>query len=459
MIERAGDAIFGRTVDGVVATWNKGAERIFGYTAGEIVGRSGSILEPPRSAGRFTRVLGRIRRGAAFVSLDALQRHKDGHLVHVSLTLAPIRNSANRLIGLSTIARDVSEKVAAQEALRRSERELADLFEQAPMVLLWVTRQGRIERGNLTARECLRSGSGNIAGRHVGDFILEQDLVADALARLAARRTVYNLQASLRQADGSKRTVLIDANGLWEEGQFVHSRWFIRDITARKELEREVLAITERERRHVAQDLHDGLGQHLSGIAYLSDALRQELLEKCSIGARDAARLTRLAQEAIQLTRDLARGLLPVRPDPEGFADAVRDLAARMRHVFKINCRFVSRGSTLIHDETMATHLYRIAQEAVTNAIRHGKATSVEVMLIQTGRRLRLIVRDNGRGMPAFLPRRQGMGLRVMQYRADLIHGSLSVHKQPQGGTEVLCAISLPKSGAVRAGPQGQENF
>ena len=364
----------------------------------------------------------------------------------VRATRAPDRPRTQKQSLPDIMARGLSEPAASDETLRRSERELADLFEQAPMALLWVSRQGRIERGNLSAREWLRAGGGNVGNRYISDFIVEEELVADALARLAARQTVYNLQASLRQSDGSIRTVLVDANGLWEKGRLMHSRWFMRDITARKELEREVLAIGERERRNIAQDLHDGLGQHMSGIAYLSDVLRQQLVENRSAGVSDAARLTSLAQEAIQLTRDLVRGLLPVRPDAEGFADAVRDLASRTRRVFKIDCRFVSRGSSLIHDETVATNLYRIAQESLNNALRHGKASRVDIVLHQNGRRLRLTVRDNGRGISAFTPRRHGMGLRVMQYRADLIHGSLSVHKHRSGGTEVACAVRLPKT-------------
>jgi signal transduction histidine kinase len=208
-------------------------------------------------------------------------------------------------------------------------------------------------------------------------------------------------------------------------------------------LEREILAISERERQRLARELHDGLGQHLSGAAYLADSLREQLTQRGLPEMTAAERLTKLTEEAIQLTRDLARGLLPVPAEPTGLMTALRDLASRICNVFRVQCRFACPRPVTVSDETMATHLYRIAQEAVHNALRHGKATHIEIALCIRRGCLILTVVDNGLGINKTSPRNGGMGLSVMRYRAGLVHGSLLVQQRTKGGTEVICSIDL----------------
>ena len=292
----------------------------------------------------------------------------------------------------------------------------------------------------------------------LGGFFVYRELFEKLCARLEAGEEVRNFQTRLRAHQGAERTVLLDAKGLWEEDRLVHTYWFARDISVRKQLEREVLAIGERERQRLARELHDGLGQHLSGAAYLADSLREQLGEKRLPEAEAAGRLTRLVEESIQLTRDLVRGLLPVRPEPEGLMAALQELAARTAGLFHLTCRYFCPRPVNVEDQSTATHLFRIAQEAVHNAIRHGKATRINIRLSQNTRRLSLTVRDNGVGIRLPAAPRQGLGLQIMSYRAGLIHGSLAVQKHRQGGTEVICTVDLlnqhlPETERAAAGP------
>ena len=181
--------------------------------------------------------------------------------------------------------------------------------------------------------------------------------------------------------DGHEFPVEISLSPLeTEEGVLVSSA--IRDISERKRLEKTVLEISEREQRRIGQDLHDGLGQHLTGIAFLTKVQERRLAESHSPEAADAAKIVELVNDAIRKTRELARGLLPVVSDAHGLMSALRLYAGEIEDLFGIVCRFECEQAVLIHDAPMATHLYHIAQEAVNNAIKHGRAKNILIRLV-----------------------------------------------------------------------------
>lgn len=216
-------------------------------------------------------------------------------------------------------------------------------------------------------------------------------------------------------------------------------------IAERKELEQTLLQISEREQTRIGQDLHDGLGQHLAGIELMSQVLQQNLAaKKLKSEAARAGEIARYVREAIGQTRLLARGLSPFVLESEGLLSALKELAGRTEAIFGITCRFEGDTDMLIEDHNAPNHLYRIAQEAVSNAIKHGKAKHVHIELRTNGQGVTLTVKDNGAGIPAELPEKRGIGLRIMQYRVSMIGGTLTVRRGPNGGTIVMC--SLPSS-------------
>jgi PAS domain S-box-containing protein len=225
-----------------------------------------------------------------------------------------------------------------------------------------------------------------------------------------------------------------------QRGQNTHWLIIFRDITERKRLEKEILEISDRERQRIGADLHDGLCQHLAGIELMSQVLEQQLAPK-SRAAAQAGKIARHVREGISQTRSLARGLSPVTLESESLMSALRELAANTEDLFGVQCRLMCHPPVRIHDPVVATHLYRIAQEAVSNAIKHGKASQVVIQLRTAGGRASLNVRDNGVGFPKVIPKQKGMGLRIMQSRAGMIGGALSIEKNPAGGTTVLCSV------------------
>ena len=215
------------------------------------------------------------------------------------------------------------------------------------------------------------------------------------------------------------------------------------EMIERKRLEKSLLDISEREKRRIAQDLHDGLGQHLTGVAFLSKVLEQRLGEKSSPHAADAGKIAQLVNESINQTRELAKGLLPVRAEANGLVSALQHLAADVEELFHVSCVFNGGDAVLVRDLDLATHLYRIAQEAVTNAIKHGHAGEIVIDLEHGEGQLMLSIQDNGIGFPDVIGRGEGMGLRIMNYRANMIGAILAIEKKQGGGTSVICRLPI----------------
>jgi two-component system CheB/CheR fusion protein len=214
-------------------------------------------------------------------------------------------------------------------------------------------------------------------------------------------------------------------------------------VIERRELEEELLNISSNEQRRIGQDLHDGLCQHLAGVEFKTAALAKQLAHDPVKGGH-AASIVELIRNGARQAWMLARGLSPVTLESYGLMSALRELTANSGKLFQITCRFDCPRPVLVPSNAVATHLYRIAQEAITNAVKHGHARSVVVSLNHTRSSATLAVTDNGTGLPRDLRTVQGMGLRIMQYRADTIGATLTIERAQRKGTNVLCQFKLP---------------
>ena len=213
------------------------------------------------------------------------------------------------------------------------------------------------------------------------------------------------------------------------------------DITERKELEQEILAIADREQRRIGRDLHDGLGQQLTALELGCHSLTAELKSLAPTLTKSAEELGRQLRKAVSQTRLLSHGLSPVPPGSDGLMNALEELAEGTRVMARVDCRFTCPRPVLFDDPNAASHLYRITQEAVTNALKHGKAKKIRLTLADCGGRVELTVNDNGRGFTKPTRDGDGMGLRVMQYRADLIGAKLGFDSSPRKGATITCTL------------------
>lgn len=215
------------------------------------------------------------------------------------------------------------------------------------------------------------------------------------------------------------------------------------EMDERVRLENEIHAITTREKQRIGQDLHDSLGQKLTGAVFLSRALAAHLGDGQAEARDQAEKINGILKDAVTQVRRTARGLAPVAVGEDGLAHAMRRLAEETCDVFNIACSFRAEAPPPVHDPQVATHLYHLAQEAVSNAIRHGAARDILIRLEAQGTGGRLVIEDDGRGLPPDAERREGAGLRIMRHRARAIGGTLAFGPRAGGGTRVTCEFPV----------------
>jgi len=339
----------------------------------------------------------------------------------------------------------------AEELLRESEQRYRSLVELSPDAIC-VLVDGKFVYANPAAVRLFgASEAGDLIGRAMRALLPPQmaRIATDLLDR-SGTGPVTMTECEIARLDGQPVETESIAATIAYDGQPA-VLVVLRDITPRKELEDQVTQVSEAERQRIGQDLHDGLGQLLAGLGYLTSVLQRKLSDRGIPEAMDAATISGHLKEAIVLTRSLARGLCPVDLKADGLTAALRELAARTEETFHVPCVFRSSKPVLMHDSAVATHLYRIAQEALNNAVRHGRAKHIAIDLSLRGEELLLSVADDGvgirsdggAGMPSDGGAVEGMGLRIMDYRARAVGGRLEIAPAAKGGTCVTCRAPL----------------
>lgn len=338
--------------------------------------------------------------------------------------------------------RIIREKLQAEAALKER---YENLFENANDMVFTCDLPGQITSLNHAGEELLRRARAEIAGKRLFEFIAEEQ--RDAAERWF-KQIVGRAEAPMPPAEwdftdgvGQRIKLEISARIVEKQGRAVEVEGIARDITERKRLEREILEISNREQQRIGHDLHDGVCQQLAGIAYRVDILADQLQEKNFSESAEAERIGGLVNEAITQTRSVARGLFPVHLEESGLVLALEDLAANATNLFKIKCDFAGNGPAPALENGVAAHLYYIAQEAVLNAVKHGKAGHITLSLKHTGGHYELSIQDNGCGFEPGNGNSKGMGVRIMQYRARTIGATLDLKSAPGNGTRITCVF------------------
>jgi two-component system CheB/CheR fusion protein len=335
------------------------------------------------------------------------------------------------------------------EVARANER-LRAVMDTALVGIITINEAGRMQSVNRGVCEMFGYEPEELVGRNVSLLMPSPDRENRdsylAHSRRTGERKIIGREVVARRKDGTEFPVELSVTEFRLEGRR-HFAGTLRDVSQRRRLEDEATAAYERARRELGSDLHDGLGQHLQGLKYLLSDLGRRLSQRAASESTEVGRLGRLLDEGIEQTRNLARSLRPVENAPEGLMVGLRQLARDIRAEQKKEVRFICRQPVLVQDNLVATHLFRIAQEAVQNAIRHAGCRRIVIKLAQTPDRLLLAVKDDGVGLR---PRcGNGIGLHVMQYRANAVRASLVVESAPGHGTEMVCSMPRPSTSAV----------
>ena len=221
------------------------------------------------------------------------------------------------------------------------------------------------------------------------------------------------------------------------------------EMKMRERLEKDVTEAAERESQRIGHELHDSLGQHLAATSIALQVLRGKLEMESSPRSKDVDQAVDLVEQGIDLTRKIAKGLFPLELEGEGLAAALLELSRVTERKHNVACELKWNSSVRLSDSTIATHLYRIAQEAVINAVKHGHVSRIEIELSRRDTSLTLSIKDDGIGLPAALPESSGIGLRIMSWRAGMIGARLSVKNQVGSGTIVMCDFPLASNAST----------
>ena len=248
--------------------------------------------------------------------------------------------------------------------------------------------------------------------------------------RREAEQKLIHLADSLEDEVATRTRELVEANSRLQQ-----------QIAERRKAEAEILAVSGREQQRLGRDLHDSLGQQLVGISFLSKSLASELQKTSPENAELASHIGRLVREAVAQTRQMAHGLYPVGMPGSNVKDALEDLGHHVEDLFGIRCEVACEGSPEV-DPDAAMHLYRIAQEAVSNARLHGKAKHVRIALARNNGVWQLTIADDGTGLEDVSGSDGGMGVKIMRYRTEAVHGVFSISRNGDGGA--LVSVSLP---------------
>lgn len=336
-----------------------------------------------------------------------------------------------RLQGFTAL--DVTERVQAEDERRKTTQLLDSIMQSLPVVAGRVDADGRI----IEARGQGLAHAGIDPERLPGRLFTDLYPAAKEALREALRGGSATFALSGRQDDADWHAEFFLS---YDAAQDAGATFFGRDVSARRWLERRLLTVSDDEQQRIGADLHDGLGQQLTGLSCLAAALRDRLRAALPAEAEQAGVIAELANEAIAHSRALARGLCPVQLENAGLVLALEELAGQAHTLHGIECHFELKGSPPQCDHLTALHLYRITQEAIHNAVRHGKARRVDVSLTSRNRQHRLAIVDDGKGFPVDAHgRAPGGGLRLMGYRAAVIGGNLTVESRPDDGTRITC--------------------
>jgi PAS domain S-box-containing protein len=376
---------------------------------------------------------------------------RDGRVIWFHCDARMMRLEDGRPWCIHGVAFDISDLKRVEEELQEERNFVSAILDTVGALVVVLDSEGRILRFNPACELTTGYSMEEVQGKCVWDLFLLPEEVDRFRATFELLRTdllPQDYQTCWVTRHGDQRLIAWSSTLLPGSGgtaQYIIATGI--DITERKHLEKAILDISAREQRRIGQDLHDGLGQHLTGIAFMAKVHEAKLAEQNRSEAEDAAKIVKLVNEAIHKTRELAKGLLPVVSDSHGLMSALQLWAAEVQDLFGVSCRFQCETPVLIHDDAMATHLYHIAQEAVNNAIKHGEPRNVLIQLTAEQGRGKLLIKDDGKGIAENPVKTDGMGLHIMNYRAAMIGGTLEVRRGISQGTVVSCIFPVRDSG------------
>jgi PAS domain S-box-containing protein len=472
VLRDSNDAVIISNLDNRITGWNRGAERAYGYTEAEALELELSALIPEPYQGTIRQVTERALGGQKIDRYETQRIAKNGRIIDVEVTVTPLRDHGGRISGIARTERDISARLAKNEEVRQlnldlekrvAERtaeleaansRLSAILDASGDAIVTVNSAGRIETFNKSAETMFGYSGSDVIGRDAAILVSPRyrDRGSQSMSALPwsehpiRHNTIRELRAC--RSNGTEFPAQVSIAPVDHLDLCIS---IIRDVTEQRTLQEEILRIAASEQRRIGEELHDSTQQELTGLGLLAQNLSEiDPRSQPDEVRRLAARLASGLAESNRHVQRIAKGLMPVAIDADGLMVALSELAARATEETGIECEFNCPARIQIPDDTMALHLYRIVQEAVNNAIKHASANRISIALNRSVEATSVIVEDNGIGISPNDLESDGIGVRLMQHRCELIGGTFSIERRLEGGTAVRCEIPEATNGKRR---------
>jgi PAS domain S-box-containing protein len=436
IVDSSDDAIVGADLNGTVTDWNKGAERLFGYSASEAIGKHLSFLAPTDHPEDGQDILRKVINGEAVKHYETVRRKKDGTCVDISLTVSPVVDAASRVIRVSGIARDFTERKTAERRLRESEEQFRTLAEAIPQLCWMAHGDGHIFWYNqrwfkytgTTPEQMEGWGWQSVHDLHTLPYVLERWKASIATGE------PFDMVFPLRAADGVFHPFLTRIMPIKDgDGRVV--RWFgtNTDITELRDAQRKLIEAQEQERARIGRELHDDITQRLAMLALKLQELQDNPSEFHGRVQELSEETTEISNDVQALSHEMHASKLEYLGVVAGFRSWCEEFGERQK--MEIDLR-VNVRSPLPLD--LGLCLFRVLQEALHNAAKHSGVRRIEVQLREGAGEIYLIVGDSGKGFNVEAAMQDGgLGLTSMQERVRLVNGTISIESKPMAGTTV----------------------
>jgi len=439
IVESSEDAIASVTLDGVIASWNAGAQRIFGYTESEAVGKSVTILVPPERPDEENKILETLKAGRRIDQFETVRVSKTGERINVSVSISPIRDSTGKMVGFSGISRDITERKRLEERLREYEKAV----EGAEDIIGVVDREYRLLLANRQYLRMRNMSREQVVGRFVRDVLGKEVFETVIKPKLdeCFRGKVVRYERRFSYPTVGERDLLLSyypieaANGTIDRVACI-----LHDITDRKRAEEALAAMTrrlieaqEQERSRIGRELHDDINQRLALLAIELEQLRDNPVDVSNNLQQLLEKTNALSHDVQALSHELHSSRLEYLGVVSGMKSLCREFSERQ----KMEVDFRSDVSSPLPFE-IGLSLFRVLQEALNNAVKHSGVKRVEVQVVEQSNEVHLLVRDSGNGFDIEVARQgSGLGLTSMQERVRLVNGTIAFESKPMAGTTI----------------------
>ena len=462
VLDNSDDAIIGATLDGKIASWNKAAQYIFGYTFDEVVGCDLSILSPPYRPDEFDQLLVLVKHNEAIAHYETEGLDKKGVIHNLSMTISPLIDEHSTIIGCSIIARDLTDVKRTKEKLKKGLDIIKNLEDIAPAYFITLNEEGNILTCNKAMLQATGFSLGQVLGKTCCDIFIPdvgQKSFRNQLATMKRTRATRIFESPVNTKNGEERIVQWHARPVYNDNEFDYFMFIGIDITEKKQLEKKILQANLEERNRIARDLHDGLGQHLAGIIFKTEMLRIKIKNDYPQEADEIVDIQNMVHQAIEQTRLIARGLSPVDLSNKGLYSSLQEMIADVNKNFAIKAILEWNITSNIDEAIDTVHVYYIIREALNNAVKHANPKNIAITISEDNAYYYVKIMDDGKGIPDEVDLAKGMGMHIMQYRAWIINASFQVQNNKSGGTLVQCIIQKSPQKAVIDKPRTGKKY